>query len=131
MNRLARLKELTERINEQEAQVHAFFQRGPDVLLVLDKNNNIVRTNGRSYEVLGWQPDDLQGTSIYSLLQSVEGESIVFPHVPDRGNTRFLANMQTKGGHYVPLDFNSTYIPEGDVVFVTARLPKNYTGNQI
>ena len=51
-----------------ERNFYSFFQSSPDLLFVFDRQGSLIEANKTAAQKLGYEPDELLGKSIFSVL---------------------------------------------------------------
>jgi PAS domain-containing protein len=118
---IVKLKDLHEKMNGETGPLEDFFQSCPDFMLMFENEDRRIRhVNGTVVKTLGWGKDAYQGKPITDFLV-IEGED----PLPNgrKGHSRFFAKLLTKTGETILLDFNSTYLSDGDITIITGRYP--------
>jgi len=119
---LTQLKALHKQMNGEIIPLEAYFQLCPDYMLMVGGSTyNIKRFNGTVARELGWKNGEMGEVNIFDILSPL-ASSIELPK-REQDHLRFMAHITKSTGETVLLDFNSTYIADGNYLILTGRLP--------
>ncbi len=112
---------LIEQLNQpalSEQIAEAILQSSPDVILLVDKQGQIVYVKGRTKDLLGYDSKDLLGTSVELLVpEHYERHAqmrVIFQNNPQTKamGTRPVLSIRHKSGTLIPVDISLSPLPQ-------------------
>ena len=119
------IADLTQSLNQRDADCAEFFQNCPEPLCILDPDGTFSRLNNAWEQILGWDAIDLQGTTPLSLVHPddlLRAESLWSKAVKkgcgwDNGE---VIRYRTISGNYRPFSWRLSFDEKG-YAYVCAR----------
>ena len=106
-----KLNNLSSYLSELESQLALIFAASPDIIVFLDKAENIVKISNAAFTVLGYEKEEMVNKSIWDFISptDVEGAKQQFVEVREKkllyfdGHSAFINHWVAKNGKTVKL----------------------------
>ena len=106
------------------AALQSILDNSPDVICTVDVEGRFISTSKRAFDILGWSPDQLQGSAFIDLVHPADRDKTMamWAELLVGGSTSAFVNRFIQpDGAYIPLMWSATRSNDGEHVIAIAR----------